>query len=147
MKTPTNQLLICIIIFMLQSIFCSRKTVTEAENLTVFPYEWALAQPEDQGLDSEKLDTAIDAAEKLSFIHSLLIIRNGFLVSESYFNGYDKNILFLTYSVTKSITSALIGIALQDGYIESLDQRMLDFFPEYGLQLSLFFGCELSKEF
>ena len=66
-------------------------------------------------------------------IHSVLIARNDVLVLEEYFNGYDRNQSQLIYSVTKSVTSALVGIALQQGFVQSTDQKLLEFFPQYAI--------------
>lgn len=66
-------------------------------------------------------------------VHSLLIVRNGDLVFEEYYNGYSRQQLHSIFSITKTITSALIGIAIDQGKIESVDEYMLDFFPEYTL--------------
>jgi CubicO group peptidase (beta-lactamase class C family) len=67
----------------------------------------------------------------ISGIDSLLIVRNGYLVSESYFNGWGRDDLHTLQSDTKSITSLLVGIARQQGLISSIDQKVLSFFPEY----------------
>lgn len=64
-------------------------------------------------------------------IHSLVIIHNDALVLEEYFNGWERDMLHYSFSATKSITSALIGIAISQGYISGVDAKMLDFFPEY----------------
>ena len=64
-------------------------------------------------------------------IHSLVVYQNDELVTENYFRGYTANDIHFQYSVTKSVTSTLIGIALEKGFISSLDTPLLDFFPEY----------------
>ena len=75
-------------------------------------------------------------------IHSLLIVKNGKLVLEEYFNSkgqifgnYVNNVyrdrVQMLASVTKSVNSALIGIALQQGYIQDIDVPVFEFFPEY----------------
>jgi CubicO group peptidase (beta-lactamase class C family) len=58
-------------------------------------------------------------------------VRRGYLVYEQYFMDFAREYTQNSASVTKSITSALVGIALQQGYLKSLDQKVLDFFPEY----------------
>ena len=63
-------------------------------------------------------------------IDSILIVRNGYIVSEQYLNReYNQDSLHPIFSCTKSVLSALIGIAIDNGYIESVDQKILDFFP------------------
>ncbi len=63
--------------------------------------------------------------------HSLIVYQNDKLISENYFEPFDANKPHYQYSVTKSFTSILIGIAIDKGYIQSVDQKLLDFFPEY----------------
>lgn len=69
--------------------------------------------------------------EKEGFaIDSILIVKNGYIVFEEYFNlEYNQNTLHRIFSCTKSVLSALIGIAIDKGYIESVEQKILDFFP------------------
>ena len=64
-------------------------------------------------------------------IHSLLIYKDNTLVIEKYFRGYNENDLHVCYSVTKSVTSALIGIAIDKGYLNGVTKKILSFFPQY----------------
>jgi CubicO group peptidase (beta-lactamase class C family) len=64
-------------------------------------------------------------------VHSLVIMKDDSIIFEKYFNGYSREKKHALYSVTKSFTSALMGICLQKGLIGSIDDRVLDFFPEY----------------
>lgn len=59
------------------------------------------------------------------------MVRNGYIVFERYYNGYEPDKIHHITSVTKSIISALIGIAIDAGHIKNADQTVLDFFPEY----------------
>ncbi|MFX0065669.1 MAG: serine hydrolase [Candidatus Hermodarchaeota archaeon] len=96
------------------------------------PYEWNVSTPEAQGLDSNILvDIFQEAETNLPFLRSLLVVKSGSLIVERYFQGYDKDSAHCICSTSKSYISALVGIALQEGYLESLDQAMIDFFPEY----------------
>jgi CubicO group peptidase (beta-lactamase class C family) len=63
-------------------------------------------------------------------LHSLLIIRNGYLVSETYFEQYQEETRHELYSCTKSFVSTLIGIAIDHGYIDRTDRQIVDFFPK-----------------
>jgi CubicO group peptidase (beta-lactamase class C family) len=93
--------------------------------------QWSTSSPEAQGMDSEKLAEMLQAIEERGLdLHSLLIIRNGYLISENYFGPYDANTRHQLYSVTKSFVATLIGIALDKGYLKGTDQRIVDFFPE-----------------
>ena len=67
-------------------------------------------------------------------IHSLLIVKNGSLVHEAYFEDYRISSLHTVFSVTKSVTSALIGIALDQGLIHDVEDTVLSFFPQYLIQ-------------
>ena len=94
---------------------------------------WRTSTPEEQGLDSELLAEAMDyLQEQRGFnVHSLLVIRNGYMVTDAYFYPFAQSrSLHDLASATKSFTSSLIGIAIEKGYIESVEQHVLDFFPE-----------------
>ena len=93
--------------------------------------EWSTSSPEAQGMDSQKLAEMLEAIKQRGLgLHSLLIIRNGYLVSENYFGSYQQDTRHELYSCTKSFVATLIGIALDKGYIDGTDQRIVDFFPE-----------------
>lgn len=66
-----------------------------------------------------------------SNITGIVVLKNGEAVYENYYNGYTAANAIHVASVTKSIFSALIGIAIDNGYIKSIDQKVLDFFPDY----------------
>lgn len=91
--------------------------------------EWRVSSPEAQGMKSEYLVKMMKELRQLPF-HSVVIIRNGYIVTEAYFPPYDQQTLHPIYSCTKSITSALVGIAIREGYIQGVNQKILDFFPE-----------------
>ena len=59
-----------------------------------------------------------------------MIIRNGYIVTDAYFEPFAQGSVHDVASVTKSFTVTLIGIAIDEGYIESVQQPVLDFFPE-----------------
>jgi CubicO group peptidase (beta-lactamase class C family) len=66
-----------------------------------------------------------------SNVTGIAIQKNGVKLYENYFNEYTADNAIHVYSVTKSVFSALIGIAIDDGAIKGVDQRVLDFFPNY----------------
>ena len=96
---------------------------------------WRTTTPEQQGIDSalliEMLETIIREGVD---IDSIAIIRNGYLVADVYMYPAKKNLKHPIYSCTKSVTSTLIGIAIDKGSIESTEQQMIDFFPERSIQ-------------
>jgi CubicO group peptidase (beta-lactamase class C family) len=61
----------------------------------------------------------------------IIVQKNSIKYYENYFNGYTADNAFHVFSVAKSIVSALVGIAMDKGFIRSIDQKVLDFFPEY----------------
>lgn len=67
-------------------------------------------------------------------IAGIVVLKNGETLYENYFNECDANSRIHVYSVTKSIISILIGIAMDKGYIKGPDQKVLDFFPEYEIK-------------
>jgi CubicO group peptidase (beta-lactamase class C family) len=82
---------------------------------------WRTSTLEAQGIDPGKVAAALDYIRKNDTgIHSLLIVRNGRLVSENYFQGYDKDRMADLYSVTKSVVSTLVGIAIDQGKIDGV---------------------------
>jgi len=92
--------------------------------------DWPVSTPEEQGLDPLLLaEMYLNAAEQET-LYSLLVIKNGYLVAEDYFNEGSVEQKDRLQSVTKSFTSALVGIALEQGCLSSVDQKILDFFPE-----------------
>ncbi|CAG0964927.1 hypothetical protein GPROT1_01102, partial [Gammaproteobacteria bacterium] len=93
--------------------------------------EWRTSTPEEQGLDSTRiLQMLQDIQARNLNIHSVLIIRHGYLVSEVYFPPYQREMLHPAFSMTKSVTSIMAGKALADGHLTSLQQSPLDFFPD-----------------
>jgi CubicO group peptidase (beta-lactamase class C family) len=92
---------------------------------------WQTSSPEAQGMDSTLLAEMLDnIIQRGVNIHSLLVVRDGYLVLEAYRHPYTADIPHQIYSATKSITSALVGIAIEQGYIQGIDQPILDFFAD-----------------
>ena len=93
--------------------------------------EWEISSVEAEGLPASDVDALYRKAERLATLYSLLIVKNGKLVAERYFNGQHMNSVNPIASVGKSFISALTGIAVKEGVLASLDQRMAEFFPEH----------------
>ena len=95
-------------------------------------WQWPASTPEEQGLDGTKLAELvgqIKRGELCPQLHALLVIRNGALALEEYFNGWSANRIHTLQSVSKSFTSALVGIAIARGEFKGVDEKVLDFFP------------------
>ncbi|MFC1502389.1 serine hydrolase domain-containing protein [bacterium] len=116
-----------VVSFILFILACDTNPITETPDYFV----WNTTPPDMQGMDPQVLDSAFTQAQQTGYIDGLLVIRNGFIVGEDYYNGYTKKSPHTIMSVSKSFLSALTGIALQRGYIDSLEEKVLDYFPEY----------------
>ena len=89
--------------------------------------------PKQENFSMSVIDTIMKKVYNKDFgdLHSILISKNGKLILEDYFGGYSVNDLHPLKSTTKSISSLLVGIAIDKGYIKSINQKIPDFFPEY----------------
>ena len=114
---------------------------------STLPDDWPLSTLEAEGIDPEPIIQVANRIRSQAYknIHSFLIVRNGKLVFETYYTGTDgsrgvvefgEQTLHDTRSVSKSITSTLTGIAIDRGYIDSVDVPMARFFPEYAHHLT-----------
>ena len=107
---------------------------------------WATGAPESVGIDSATLCPLIPRLEawKEADIHSVLVVRHDKLVFEHYFAGpderwgrplgtvnYDAGMVHDLRSISKSVVSLVLGIAIERGWIKSLDTPVLSYFPEY----------------
>lgn len=110
----------------------SPPTPTTSTTSTYWPTQnWRSSTPEQQGMDSDLLVEMLDQIQERKIkIHSVLVVRNGYMVLEAYFDPYEKDISHVIHSATKSITSALMGIAIHEGYIDGVDHLVLDYFPQ-----------------
>jgi CubicO group peptidase (beta-lactamase class C family) len=80
-------------------------------------------------MDPQKLARLLQAVRQQELnLHSLLIIRNGSIVSETYFPPYTAETNHEVYSVTKSVVATLIGIAIDKRSIDRVNQPVADFF-------------------
>jgi CubicO group peptidase (beta-lactamase class C family) len=98
--------------------------------------DWKVSTPAKQRLDPMLVAELYRDAAELETLYGLLVIKNGDLIAEGYFNEGSVEQLSKRASVTKSYTSALVGIALDQGCLSSVDQKMIDFFPEIANQIT-----------
>ncbi len=94
--------------------------------------DWPRSTPAAQGLDPGKLDELVTLIRRgdVPHQHALLIVRHGYLVLEEYFDGWSAGRIHMQQSVSKSFTSALVGIAVGQGAIRGVDEKILGFFPD-----------------
>jgi CubicO group peptidase (beta-lactamase class C family) len=96
-------------------------------------WEWPVSTPDAQGIDGAKLAALVGEirrGELCAQTHALLIVRHGALVLEEYFNDWRADRIHTLQSVSKSFTSALVGIAIARGEIKGVREKVLDFFPD-----------------
>lgn len=91
------------------------------------PQAWPLHKAYNMVEPTEKLSTTNKNLGTIAF----LIIKNDSIWYEKYFDGFGESSQTNSFSIAKSITSALLGKAIDDGYIENLQQPVGDFYPEY----------------
>ncbi len=93
---------------------------------------WAISSLYEEGIDTLKISELIyEIYCEYSFMHSIILVKNGKMIFEEYFNGYSKYSRHHLQSATKSFASALIGIAIDKGYINGVETPLFSFFPEY----------------
>ena len=78
------------------------------------------------GRESTDLEDYLKSKHTKAFI----IIRKDSIIYERYFDGYDHISIFPGFSITKSFLSALVGIAIDEGFIKNVNQPVTDFLPE-----------------
>jgi CubicO group peptidase (beta-lactamase class C family) len=92
---------------------------------------WRSSTPEQQGMDSEMLAEMMGVLlHQRPRIDSIIIVRHGYLVLDATVYPFGPDERHVIYSCTKSIVSALVGIAIEQGAIGSVDQPIVDLFPE-----------------
>ncbi len=92
--------------------------------------DWQFSTHEESGMDTDLLAQGLETLDQYPALYSILIIRNDHIVYEKYFNGQTKNSSHEIASASKSILSALTGIALREGYLESTSQTLGELLPE-----------------
>lgn len=94
-----------------------------------------VSAPVEEGIQPHILAELYYNASRLENMYGLLVFRNGHLIAENYYNAGAVDQQINIHSVTKSITSALVGIAIERGDLKSVDQKMMEFFPELAGQV------------
>ncbi len=95
-------------------------------------WPWETVSPESQGIRSEDLARMVEHIDSKNLaIHSIIIYKDGTIPFEVYFEPYDRSVSHNLKSTSKGVISALVGIALREGYIESLDESVFSYFPEH----------------
>jgi CubicO group peptidase (beta-lactamase class C family) len=128
---------------------CWRNVSEEEIQVSQVSDGWVTSSPIAEGLDADKITEMLEKVRKGDYgsVHSILIVKGGRLAVEEYFSGYEYDLedantrgpiidfgpdtLHDQASVSKNITSALIGIAIDRGFIAGVSENLSSFFPEY----------------
>jgi CubicO group peptidase (beta-lactamase class C family) len=132
-------LLLCGILILLTG--CNQAAATQTpdipqESVVDWPTQgWQTSAPEAQGMDSGVLAAMLEEIQRQGHnIDSVTVIRNGILVVDAAIYPYKQDAKHIIHSCTKSIVSALIGIAIEQGFIEDVQTPVLDFFPDRSIE-------------
>lgn len=118
------------------------KLPIDVENVKSYPVTtyptngWRTATPEEVGMNSTQLEKTtqfIINHEELG-IDSVSVVKDGYLCYEKHFEYYNHSNIHLIHSVTKSVISALIGIANSTGMIQDLDEPVVEIFSNRTIQ-------------
>lgn len=94
---------------------------------------WEVSTPTAEGVKEGPLHQLIERINDSTYFNicSVVLVRHGKLIFEEYFLDFNRDTVVDTYSVTKSITSLLIGIAWDQGRFENVNRKLFSFFPEH----------------
>jgi CubicO group peptidase (beta-lactamase class C family) len=80
--------------------------------------------------DGQAKQAGLEEFLKSSRTTSFIVIKDGAILYEGYFNGYNRDSIVTSFSMAKSVTSALVGIAIDEGRIGSVNDPIIDYLPE-----------------
>jgi len=111
-------------------------------NASYFPDKdnWDISSPENEGVSPDKIDRLMDLSFSDDATQAVVVIKNGKIISEKYADGYDLNSHGTSWSMAKSYYAALIGISLDRGEINSLDDKVskyLEYFSDERSDITL----------
>jgi CubicO group peptidase (beta-lactamase class C family) len=136
MSQPTGRSMILsvLLLVLLASASCSQPetTPTTVPAPVYWPTEgWRVSTPEEQGMDSQRLAHMLaDITKREVAINTVLVVRNGYLVMEANVWPFQPRARHMILSITKSVASALVGMAIERGFIDNVEKPVLSFFPD-----------------
>ncbi|MHA1551359.1 MAG: serine hydrolase domain-containing protein [Candidatus Heimdallarchaeaceae archaeon] len=129
--TNKKKILTALLIFVFLLSLSSRSNYVYSNSIVrdYWPtYGWQTKTLEEVNMSDTRIDSMFDYIDSHEYyIESLLVIKDGYLVVEEYLQEDTAETRQIVYSVTKSFMSTLIGIAIDEDYIESVNQKMFDF--------------------
>jgi CubicO group peptidase (beta-lactamase class C family) len=98
------------------------------ESVEYWPTDgWVTSTPENQGMDSDTINKRWDYYGSKG---SIVVVKNGFIVAENYPKSFDSTSMHHIFSCTKSVTSILLGISINQGLVKSEEDRLIDYFTD-----------------
>jgi CubicO group peptidase (beta-lactamase class C family) len=93
---------------------------------------WRTCAPESVGMDSKKLAEAMEYAARPEFkTDGIIVIKDGYIVAESYLGDFKQESEHTSHSMAKSFTSALVGIAIDKGLLADIDERVCQYYDDW----------------
>jgi len=128
--------LLCLMLLFAYGCHTEESKLTDFLNNSDYPQDyWQTSTPSAQGMDEKILKDMINHILGNGYgIQSLLIVKNGYLVFERYGYLHTPDTIHVLNSTTKSFVSALVGIAVSEGYIAGIEDRMLDYFDDISVE-------------
>jgi len=120
-----KRILLLVLLIVLLLTACTLSTLTDE----VLAGSQAVAVHENQLINDDILLDGLTILHKSTILTSFIIAENDTIILEKYYNGSDQNQSTNVQSVAKSVISALMGIAIREGYIKGADQELSEFFP------------------
>ena len=117
---------------------------------TYFPDKnWELSNASQENVNELRLQALEDIAFKDPATQALVVVKNGKIISERYAENYNQDSFGTSWSVAKSFYAALIGISIEKGEIDSLDDPVFKYLPVYKnfLQLTMRYPKNLDCNF
>ena len=92
--------------------------------------DWQKKDPAMLGFDADKLAMAVDYDTSTSSSQAVFVVRHGYVAAEKYFAGFSATMRHESYSMAKSFSSALVGIAIGEGKIKDVDEKLCMYYPD-----------------
>lgn len=128
-KLPFHTFLACISLFVMSCKGQEQtRQITKPEQLND---GWEISTPDDVKMDETLLAEAVEKNRLNKGVDGFVVVRNGKLIVDEYYNGYNAKKPHKVWSVTKSITSAIMGIAIEKGAIQSVNDSISRYMGPY----------------